>query len=167
MGELSDEENSDVGGVELSEAVCNTVAQSKKAMATMKKLGWEYGKLIMYNISNPEKFGPDPIYANLYAGEHGPSDSVLAVGADRLALLFTSCRRNCGLKLPHRATAITRSRFHSEQGRSGRNSAVMVLLLLFGQLARVPDIDPWEVLRVIAPLIPRMLPPVRKGIAAH
>ncbi|KAG3007473.1 hypothetical protein PC121_g7873 [Phytophthora cactorum] len=35
------------------------------------------------------------------------------------------------------------------------------------RLSNVRDIEPWEVLRVVALLIARMLVPIRKGIAAH
>ncbi|OWZ20784.1 hypothetical protein PHMEG_0004758 [Phytophthora megakarya] len=38
IGELSGEESSDDGRVELAESVCYTLAQSKKALATMMKI---------------------------------------------------------------------------------------------------------------------------------
>ncbi|POM57788.1 Hypothetical protein PHPALM_37650 [Phytophthora palmivora] len=39
-------------------------------------------------IVHPAKFGEDPTYAELFDGSYGPSDSVLAVAEDPLALLF-------------------------------------------------------------------------------
>ncbi|KAE9358622.1 hypothetical protein PR003_g1169 [Phytophthora rubi] len=44
IGELTDEETDD-GGEDLPESVCNSVAQSKKAIAMMRMHGWEYGTL--------------------------------------------------------------------------------------------------------------------------
>ncbi|KAE9273769.1 hypothetical protein PF001_g27360 [Phytophthora fragariae] len=44
IGELTDEE-SDEGGDDLPESVCNSVAQSKKAIAMTRMHGWEYGTL--------------------------------------------------------------------------------------------------------------------------
>ncbi|KAE8889824.1 hypothetical protein PF007_g1251 [Phytophthora fragariae] len=44
IGELTDEETDD-GGEDLPESVCNSVAQSKKVIAMMRMHGWEYGTL--------------------------------------------------------------------------------------------------------------------------
>ncbi|KAE9092673.1 hypothetical protein PF007_g18390 [Phytophthora fragariae] len=43
-------------------------------------------KLMM--LSYETKFGPDPTYADLYDGSYGPTNNVLAVAEDPLALLF-------------------------------------------------------------------------------
>ncbi|KAG1689163.1 hypothetical protein DVH05_002801 [Phytophthora capsici] len=44
IGELTDED-SEEEGEDLPESVCNSVAQSKKAIMTMRACGWEYGAL--------------------------------------------------------------------------------------------------------------------------
>ncbi|KAE8955644.1 hypothetical protein PF011_g31733 [Phytophthora fragariae] len=53
----------------------------------------------------------------------------------------------------------------SQQRRNG--GEVEELEDIRSRLASVVDIEPWEVLRVVALLIARMLMPIRKGIAAH
>ncbi|KAE8969419.1 hypothetical protein PF011_g26813 [Phytophthora fragariae] len=162
IGELTDEE-SDEGGDDLPESVCNSVAQSKKAIAMTRMHGWEY---------DPEQFGPDPSYENLFDGSYGSSESVMTVGDDPLALLFyfmpprlwtqiaIESNRYHTQSIPLRARAI-----RSHQRRAGLQ--VENLADIRSRLARVPDIEPWEVLRVMGLLIARMLMPIRKGIAAH
>ncbi|KAG6611402.1 putative pleiotropic drug resistance protein [Phytophthora cinnamomi] len=64
---------------EIPDSACLTSERNKKTMAMMRTHGWEYV---------PAKFGPDPTYAGLYDGPYGPSDSVMSVADDPLALLF-------------------------------------------------------------------------------
>ncbi|KAE8960401.1 hypothetical protein PR001_g30397, partial [Phytophthora rubi] len=118
------------------------------------------------------KFGPDPTYADIYDGPYGPSDSVLSVADDPLALLFyflppklwaqiavesNTYRRQ---SIPQRARTL-----RSQQRRNGGD--VEELGEIRRRLAAVDDVEAWEVLRVMALLIARMLAPIRKGIAAH
>ncbi|KAE9047240.1 hypothetical protein PR003_g1171 [Phytophthora rubi] len=96
----------------------------------------------------------------------------MTVGDDPLALLFYSMpprlwtqiaiesNRYHAQSIPLRARAI-----RSQQRRAGLQ--VEDLADIRSRLARVPDIEPWEVLRVMGLLIARMLMPIRKGIAAH
>ncbi|GMF44386.1 unnamed protein product [Phytophthora fragariaefolia] len=131
-------------------------------MPMMRTNGWEY---------DPEKFGPDPTYEDLYDGPYGPSESVMAVGDDPLALLFYlmppklwtqisfESNRYHTQSIPQRARTI-----RSQQRRAGQE--VEELGDIRSRLAGVPDIEPWEVLRVMGLLIARMLMPMRKGIAA-
>ncbi|KAE9312609.1 hypothetical protein PF001_g9147 [Phytophthora fragariae] len=81
IGELTDEE-SDEGGDDLPESVCNSVAQRKKAIAMMRMHGWEY---------DPEQFGPDPRYENLFDGSYGPSESVMTASAYITAFFWHKC----------------------------------------------------------------------------
>ncbi|POM72181.1 Pleiotropic drug resistance protein, partial [Phytophthora palmivora] len=140
IGKLSDEETSGDEGVELPESVCYSVAQNKKAITAMRSLGWEY---------DPEKFGPGPTYEGLYDGDYGPSDSVMAVGDDPLALLFyfmppklwtqiaAESNRYHSQPIPLRARAI-----RSQQRRA--DMEIEDLGDIRSRLARVPDIEPWE-----------------------
>uniref|UniRef100_H3H7R6 PiggyBac transposable element-derived protein domain-containing protein n=1 Tax=Phytophthora ramorum TaxID=164328 RepID=H3H7R6_PHYRM len=111
IGELTDEDSEDDEGEDLPESVCSSIAQSKTAISIMRTDGWEY---------DPEKFGPDPTYEDLF-----------------------------------RARAI-----RSQQRRAGQE--LEKLGDIRSRLARVPDIEPWEVLRVMGLLIARMLMPMRK-----
>ncbi|KAE9261507.1 hypothetical protein PF001_g32391, partial [Phytophthora fragariae] len=77
IGELTDE--SDVGREELPDSVCLSAAKDKHLITSMRDDGWEY---------DTSKFGPDPTYADIYDGPYGPSDSLLSVADDPLALLF-------------------------------------------------------------------------------
>ncbi|GMF53469.1 unnamed protein product [Phytophthora fragariaefolia] len=163
IGELTDEDSEDDGGDALPDSVCSSLAQSKQAMSMMRTNGWEY---------DPDKFGPDPTYEDLYDGPYGPSDSVMTVGDDPLALLFYfmppklwtqisfESNRYHTQSIPQRARTI-----RSQQRRAGQE--VKELGDIRSRLAGVPDIEPWEVLRVMGLLIARMLMPMRKGIAAH
>ncbi|POM77285.1 Hypothetical protein PHPALM_5354, partial [Phytophthora palmivora] len=78
IGSLTDED-SDVEMEELPESVCSSAAKDSKYIKTMRDSGWEYDET---------KFGPDPTYADLYDGSFGPTQSVLVVADDPLALLF-------------------------------------------------------------------------------
>ncbi|KAE9168063.1 hypothetical protein PF004_g28617 [Phytophthora fragariae] len=162
IGHLSDED-SDEAALDLPDSVCLTAARNKKTMSMMRTNGWEY---------DPEKFGPDPTYAGLYDGSFGPSDSVMAVADDPLALLFyfmppklwsqiaVESNRYHTQSIPLRARPI-----RSQQRRNGVE--VEELCDVRRRLAAVPEIMPHEVLRVLALLIARMLMPIRKSIAAH
>uniref|UniRef100_H3GUK0 PiggyBac transposable element-derived protein domain-containing protein n=1 Tax=Phytophthora ramorum TaxID=164328 RepID=H3GUK0_PHYRM len=147
IGELTNDDLEDDGGEDLPESACSSIAHNKTAISMMRTHGWEY-----------EKFGPDPTYEDLYEGPYGPSNSVMAVGDDPLALLFYFMPPK--LLPPKRARAI-----RSQQRRAGQE--LEELGDIRSRLARVPDIEPWEVLRVMSLLIVRMLIPMRKGIAAH
>ncbi|GMF16142.1 unnamed protein product [Phytophthora fragariaefolia] len=142
IGELTDEDSEDDGGEDLPES------------------------------AHPEKFGLDPTYEYLYDGPYGPSDSVMAVGDDPLALLYYftppklwtqisfESNRYHTQSIPQRARTI-----RSQQRRAGQK--VEELGDIRSRLAGVPDIEPWEVLRVMGLLIARMLMPMGKCIAAH
>ncbi|KAE8957734.1 hypothetical protein PR002_g31084 [Phytophthora rubi] len=78
IGDLTDEDSDDDAD-ELPESVCLSAARNKKTVAAMRTSGWEY---------DPAKFGPDSTYADLYSGDYGPSNSVMPVADDPLALLF-------------------------------------------------------------------------------
>ncbi|KAE9042694.1 hypothetical protein PR001_g6089 [Phytophthora rubi] len=162
IGELSDEELDEVPE-ELPDSVWLSAARDSRLMSSMRHDGWEY---------DPSKFGPDPTYEGLYDGPYGPSDSVLNVAEDPLALLFyflppklwsqiaVESNTYHAQSIPLRARAI---RF--QQRRNG--GEVEDLGEIRRRLSRVPDIEGWEVLRVMGLLIARMLVPIRKGIAAH
>ncbi|KAI9980992.1 hypothetical protein PInf_010342 [Phytophthora infestans] len=80
LGELTDEDEvGDPNATMLSDSLCLSAARNKKVLKNMRKTGWEY---------DPDKFGPDPTYADLYDGPFGPSESVMAVAEDPLALMF-------------------------------------------------------------------------------
>ncbi|KAE8956803.1 hypothetical protein PR001_g31605, partial [Phytophthora rubi] len=162
IGDLTDEDSDDDAD-ELPESVCLSTARNKKTVAAMRTSGWEY---------DPAKFGPDPTYADLYSGDYGPSNSVMPVADDPLALLFyfmppklwthIAAESNCY----HKQSIPLRSRsIRSQQRRNG--GEVEELGEIRRRLSEVPAIMPHEVLRVIALLIARMLVPIRKGIAAH
>lgn len=118
------------------------------------------------------KFGPDPTYAGLYDGPYGPSDSVLRLGDDPLALLFfflppkiwsqiaVESNRYHTQSIPTRARSIRR-----QQQRSGGEAEDLAEIRR--RLSAVEEIQTYEVLQVMALLIARMLVPIRKGIAAH
>ncbi|KAE9322087.1 hypothetical protein PF001_g4593 [Phytophthora fragariae] len=78
IGSLTDEE-SDAELEELPESVCSSAEKDSKYITVMRETGWEYDET---------KFGPDPTYADLYDGSYGPTNNVLAVAEDPLALLF-------------------------------------------------------------------------------
>ncbi|EGZ29925.1 hypothetical protein PHYSODRAFT_419328, partial [Phytophthora sojae] len=101
-----------------------------------------------------------------------PSNSVMAVADDPLALLFyfmppklliqIATESNCY----HKQSIPLRSRsIRSQQRRNGGD--IEGLSEIPRRLAEVPPIMPHEVLRVVGLLIARMLVPIRKGIAAH
>ncbi|KAI9987418.1 hypothetical protein PInf_023457 [Phytophthora infestans] len=80
LGELTDQDEvGDPNATMLPDSLCLSAARNKKILKNMRKTGWEY---------DPDKFGPDPTYADLYDGPFGPSESVMAVAEDPLALLF-------------------------------------------------------------------------------
>ncbi|KAG3001521.1 hypothetical protein PC128_g21778 [Phytophthora cactorum] len=122
--------------------------------------------------SYPSKFGPDLRYDDLYDGPSGPSDSALSVADDPLALLFYFLSPKLWTQIavesnpyhtqsiPLRARAI-----RSQQRRSGAD--MEDLGEIRRRLVSAVDIEAWEVLRVVALLIARMLASIRKGIAAH
>ncbi|KAE8960380.1 hypothetical protein PR001_g30404, partial [Phytophthora rubi] len=117
------------------------------------------------------KFGPDPTYADIYDGPYGPSDSVLSVADDPLALLFYFLPPKLWAQIAveshtyHRQSISQRARTLRSQQR--RNGGDVEELGEIRRLAAVDDIEAWEVLRIMALLIARMLVPIRKGIAAH
>uniref|UniRef100_H3H417 PiggyBac transposable element-derived protein domain-containing protein n=1 Tax=Phytophthora ramorum TaxID=164328 RepID=H3H417_PHYRM len=162
IGELSDEDPDEVHE-ELPDSVWLSAARDSRLMASMRHDGWEY---------DSSKFGPDPTYDDLYDGPYGPSDSVLSVAEDPLALLFyflppklwsqiaVESNTYHTQSIPLRARAI-----RSQQRRNG--GEVEDLGEIRRRLSMVPDIEAWEVLRVMGLLIARMLVPIRKGIAAH
>ncbi|KAE9003570.1 hypothetical protein PR003_g24500 [Phytophthora rubi] len=83
----------------------------------MRETGWEYDET---------KFGPDPTYADLYDGSYGPTNSVLAVAEDPLALLFYFMPPSSGRRLLLKATPTIDSLFRSAHGRFGRSSVKVV-----------------------------------------
>ncbi|OWZ01737.1 hypothetical protein PHMEG_00026820 [Phytophthora megakarya] len=129
----------------------------------MRHYGWEY---------DSTKFGSDPTYADLSEEAFGPSDSVLNVAEDPLALLFYFLPPKLCSRI-----AVESNRYHiqsvpllarilrSQQRRSG--GEIEDIGEIRRRLACIADIEAWEVLRVVALLVVRMLAPIRKGIAAH
>lgn len=123
-------------------------------------------------FADTSKFGPDPTYADLYDGPYGPSDSVLSVADDPLALLFYFLPPKLWDQIAvesntyHRQSIPQRARMlRTQQRRNGGD--VEELGEIRRRLAAVDDIETWEVLRVMALLIARMLALIRKGNAAH
>ncbi|KAE9169185.1 hypothetical protein PF002_g30427 [Phytophthora fragariae] len=162
IGSLTDEE-SDEEHEELPDSVWSSTAKDKSTITRMRDNGWEY------DTSN---FGPDPKYEDLYDGPYGPSDSVLSVADDPLALLFYFLPPKLWAQIAvesnlyHRQTIALRARtLRSQQRRNGGD--VEDLGEIRRRLAAVEDIEAWEILRVVALLVARMLVPIRKGIAAH
>ncbi|KAG3043175.1 hypothetical protein PC121_g22720 [Phytophthora cactorum] len=107
IGDLSDEEL-DEAPEEIPNSIWSSAAKDAKMLTAMRHSGWEY---------DPSKFGPDPTYADLYDGPYGPSDSVLDVADDPLALLFYF--------MPLKATLTTPSPPPNEHVQSGRSSGEM------------------------------------------
>ncbi|KAG6623483.1 Pleiotropic drug resistance protein [Phytophthora cinnamomi] len=162
IGSLTDED-SDVEPEELPDSVWASAAKDKQTMAWMRDSGWEY---------DTSKFGPDPTYKDLYDGLYGPSDSVLRVADNPLALLFYFLPPKLWVQIAvesngyHQQTIPLRVRaLRSQQRRNAGD--VEDLAEIRRRLAAVDCIEAWEVLRVVALLIARMLVPTRKGIAAH
>ncbi|GMF48696.1 unnamed protein product [Phytophthora fragariaefolia] len=162
IGYLTDED-SDVEAGDLPESVCLPAAKNKKVMSMMKTNGWEY---------DPNKFGPDPTYADLYDGPFGPSDSVMEIADDPLALLCYFMPPKLWTQIAvesntyHTQTIPDRARVHQAQQRLS-GGEVEQLGDIRRRLSNVREIEADEVLRVVALLIARMLMPIRKGIAAH
>ncbi|KAE9019498.1 hypothetical protein PR001_g13862 [Phytophthora rubi] len=162
IGALTDEDPEEEHD-EFPDTLWASVARDSKAISAMKEQGWEYDR---------SRFGPDPEYADLYDGPYGPSASVLEIADDPLALLFyfmppklwrqiaVESNRYHDQSIPVRARAI-----RSQQRRNGGD--VEELGVIRSRLAGVDDIEPWDVLRVMALLIGHMLAPIRKGIAVH
>ncbi|KAG2804874.1 hypothetical protein PC112_g18522 [Phytophthora cactorum] len=107
IGDLSDEELEEAPE-EIPNSIWSSAAKDAKMLTAMRHSGWEY---------DPSKFGPDPTYADLYDGPYGPSDSVLDVADDPLALLFYF--------MPLKATLTTPSPPPNEHVQSGRSSGEM------------------------------------------
>ncbi|OWZ01809.1 hypothetical protein PHMEG_00026737 [Phytophthora megakarya] len=132
-------------------------------ISSMRHNGWEYDET---------KFGPDPAYSDLFDGASGPSDSVLTVADDPLAVLFYFLPPKLWTQI-----AVQSNRYHtqpislrarnirSQQRRSG--DVHEDLIEIRRRLASVQPIEPWEILRVVTLLIARMLVPIQKGISAH
>ncbi|KAG2864100.1 hypothetical protein PC113_g4879 [Phytophthora cactorum] len=128
------------------------------------KSGWGY---------DPDNFGPDPTYAaDLYDGPYGPSDSVLAVAEDPLALFFYFLPPRLWTQI-----AVETNRYHTESI-PARARSIQVPQRQKGEevenyedvrrrLANVQTVEAWQVLRAVGLLIARMLSPMRKRIAAH
>jgi hypothetical protein len=121
---------------------------------------------------DPETFGPDPTYEDWYDGPYGPSDSGMVVGDDPLALPFYFMPPKLWTQIAtesnryHKQSIAQRARtIRSQQRRDGQE--LEGLGEIRSRLAHVPDIEPWEVLRVMGLLLARMLMLMRKGIAAH
>ncbi|GMF29578.1 unnamed protein product [Phytophthora fragariaefolia] len=85
IGHLTEEPEQEVE--ELPDSIWPSTAKDKRLIASMRDNGWEY---------DPAKFGEDPEYHGLYDGPYGPSDSVLSVADDTIALLFYFMPPNCG-----------------------------------------------------------------------
>ncbi|GMF37333.1 unnamed protein product [Phytophthora fragariaefolia] len=77
-GHLTDEEP-EQEAEELPDSIWLSAAKGKRLIASMRDNGWEY---------DPAKFGEDPEYHVRYDGPYGPSDSVLSLADDPIALLF-------------------------------------------------------------------------------
>ncbi|KAG6611035.1 Pleiotropic drug resistance protein [Phytophthora cinnamomi] len=92
IGYLTDEETAQEAE-ELPDSIWLSAAKDKRLIASMRDNGWEYG------TQYTSKFGADPEYHGLYDGPYGPSDSVLGVADDPIALLFYFMPPKCGLKL--------------------------------------------------------------------
>ncbi|GMF48922.1 unnamed protein product [Phytophthora fragariaefolia] len=129
----------------------------------MRTNGWEY---------DPAKFGPDPSYAGRYDGPYGPSNSVMAVVDDPLALLFYFMPPNLWSQIAvesnryHKQSIPLRARsIRAQQRRNGVE--VEDVADIRRRLSDAPEIMPHEVLRVVALLLSRTLMPIRNGIAAH
>ncbi|POM58892.1 Pol protein [Phytophthora palmivora] len=82
-GSLTDED-SDEEMEELPGSVCSSAAKGSKFTKT--QCGTIGGVSMLF--TDETKFGPDPTYADLYDGSFGPTQSVLVVSDDPLALLF-------------------------------------------------------------------------------
>jgi hypothetical protein len=118
------------------------------------------------------KFVSDPTYEGLYDGPYGPSDSVLSVAEDPLALLFYFMPPKLWSQIAvesntyHTQSTPLRARaIRSQQRRNDDDGEDLGEIRR--RLSKVPDIGAWEVLQVMGLLIARMLVPIRKGIAAH
>ncbi|ETL86356.1 hypothetical protein L917_14212 [Phytophthora nicotianae] len=93
------------------------------------------------------KVWDDPTYADIYDG----------LSADSIAIVSNWYHLQ---SISRRAKSI-----HAKQRATGGD--VEEIGDIRRLLADVQPVEPWDVLRVTAPLVARMLAPVRKGIAAH
>ncbi|OWZ03908.1 hypothetical protein PHMEG_00024282 [Phytophthora megakarya] len=149
----------DVEFADLPASVWSSAVKDKELISSMRHDGWEY---------DSTKFGSDPTYADLSEEAFGPSDSVLSVAEDPLALWFYFLPPNLWSQ-----TAVESNPYHtqsvslraSQQRRSG--GEIEDIGEIRRRLACVADIEAWVVLRVVALLVTRMLAPIRKGIVAH
>ncbi|KAG2799581.1 hypothetical protein PC111_g20325 [Phytophthora cactorum] len=158
IGDLSDEELEEAPE-EIPNSIWSSTAKAAKMLTAMRH-------------SDPSKIGPDPTYAGLCDRPYGPSDSVLDVADDPLALLFyfmpPQLRRQIAIESNTYHTQSITKRARAIRAQQRRNGGDMEKLAeIRRRLSNVRDIEPWEVLRVVALLIARMLVPIRKGIAAH
>lgn len=96
----------------------------------------------------------------------------MAVAEDPLALMFYFLPPRLWLNITLESnnyqsqTLVHRARGIRDQQRTS-GGEVEELSAIRRRLSSVPKIEPWEILRVMALLIARMLTPIRKGIAAH
>ncbi|KAG6608853.1 uncharacterized protein IUM83_12861 [Phytophthora cinnamomi] len=162
IGYLTDEETAQEAE-ELPDSIWLSAAKDKRLIASMRDNGWEY---------DTSKFGADPEYHGLYDGPYDPNDGVLGVSDDQIALLFYFMPPKLWSQIAvesntyHKQTIPARARAIRAQPRR-RGDEVEDLGEIRRRLASVPDIQAFEVLRVMALLIARMLAPNRKGIASH
>ncbi|KAG2927998.1 hypothetical protein PC118_g22094 [Phytophthora cactorum] len=162
---LNSDDDSDADDEDdLPDSLCLSVAKNASRLRVMKESGWGY---------DPDNFGPDPTYAaDLYDGPYGPSDSVLAVAEDPLALFFYFLPPRLWTQI-----AVETNRYHTESI-PARARSIQVPQRQKGEevenyedvrrrLANVQTVEAWQVLRAVGLLIARMLSPMRKRIAAH
>ncbi|POM80983.1 Hypothetical protein PHPALM_1113 [Phytophthora palmivora] len=148
IGYLTDEEPDK--DEDLPDSVWLSAAKDKKLVSVMRQNGWEY---------DPTMCGPDPTYAEF----------VLRVADDPLALSFYFMPPKLCTQI-----ALESNSYHTQSIpqrartiRSQQRGEVEDIGEIRRRLVNVADIEPWEILRVIALLTARMLVPIRKGIAAH
>ncbi|KAG3031129.1 hypothetical protein PC120_g3320 [Phytophthora cactorum] len=135
---LTDEEE-DKERADLPESVCLTAARNKKTPLAMKYIGGDVAE--------------DPLALLFYLTPPKLWTQIAVVESNRYHAQI----------IPGRARVI-----RSQQRRNAdRVGPVEELSDIEARLSNVPDIEPWEVLRVVGLLIVRMLMPIIKGIAAH
>ncbi|ETN03995.1 hypothetical protein PPTG_15359 [Phytophthora nicotianae INRA-310] len=115
-----------------------TVAKNAARLKEIKHTGWEYNQSKFGTIQHTQTFMMD-------------------FSADSIAIVSNWYHLQ---SISRRAKSI-----HAKQRATGGD--VEEIGDIRRLLADVQPVEPWDVLRVTAPLVARMLAPVRKGIAAH
>lgn len=121
---------------------------------------------------DPDQFGPDPDYTDLFEGPYGPSPVVVRIAEGPLALfcflplrLWRQIQKEMNVhrlqNIEKRVTEIRRSQRKADPDDVETKKDVRA------RLRAVSPVEPHENLRLIGLLVARMLCPHAKGLSAH